>query len=150
MWGPCHAQGAAESDASVHSWVRSPAGPAYPEGQETGYKRSRPESGRRSRKDTSVRRREPGKPASVGIRLWAALSRISAHADLVISPGNVDGGPTKAGRTSSRGKVALTPEPPPENLGRECVVFGSWTGGEHVRSIHAPEPPLCICSRAGR
>ncbi len=42
----------------------------------------------------------------------AALPQISAHADLVGSPGNVDGGPTQAGRTSSRGKVTPFPEPP--------------------------------------
>ncbi len=28
--------------------------------------------------------------------------------------------------------------------------MGFWSGGGCVRSVYAPEPPLCICSRAGR
>jgi hypothetical protein len=28
--------------------------------------------------------------------------------------------------------------------------LGCWTGGGYVRSVYAPEPPVCACSRAGR
>jgi hypothetical protein len=28
--------------------------------------------------------------------------------------------------------------------------LGSRSDGEHVRSVYAPEPPLCTCSQAGR
>ncbi len=31
----------------------------------------------------------------------------------------------------------------------DATWLGSWSDGEHVRSVYAPEPPLYTCSRAG-
>ena len=27
----------------------------------------------------------------------------------------------------------------------DATLLGCWTGGGHVRSVYAPEPPLCAC-----
>jgi hypothetical protein len=31
----------------------------------------------------------------------------------------------------------------------DATLLGCWTGGGYVRSVYAPEPPLCACARAG-
>jgi len=32
----------------------------------------------------------------------------------------------------------------------DVTLLRCWTGGGYVRSVYAPEPPLCACLRVGR
>ena len=106
MVGPLHAQGAAESDASVCLQGRSHV---------PGRKR-----GRAQADEAGIRKAKPPiETPSVGIRRWAVFQK------------------------------GLTHEPPPENLGRERDVVGIPERQRARAYVYAPEPPLCICSRAG-
>jgi hypothetical protein len=107
MLGLLHAQGAAESDASVRLRVRSHV---------PGTRRDRAQADEAG----SKKAKPPIETPSAGIRRWAVFKRVRLMSRL---------------RRTSEGNATW---------------LGCWTGGGYVRSVYVPEPPLCICSRAGR
>jgi hypothetical protein len=118
MLGLLHAQGAAESNASVRLRVRSHV---------PGVRRDRAQA-----VAERIRKAKPQiETPSVGIRRWAVFKRGSAQEP---PPENV-GRERDVARPQAR-RAAVRPG---------CASrLGSRSDGEHVRSVYAPEPPWRI------
>jgi hypothetical protein len=134
MLGPFHAQGAAESDAAVRLGVRSHVPGTRrdrAQAEEVAVKKLeiRISKFETNPKDQNGRKLEAG-PAGGASVLGIGVLDFEFVLDFVL----------RISDSLTLNRLRRTPE-------GNAMWLGCWTGGEHVRSIHAPEPPLCICSR---
>jgi hypothetical protein len=137
--GLFHAQGAAESDAADVAHPRSRLGAWFATTMASHFA---------ALDRLSVRSHVPGTRRN---RAQADEAGIRKAKPPIETP-SVEPAPAPAGESaygpSSKGVRPMNRLRRTSQM--HATLLGSWTGGGHVRTVYAPEPPLCTCSRAGR